>query len=134
VLARVAALEHGVALGLLVRDLVDVARREGGDHAQDEHEQQRRDREADHDRGQRHPLAERVAHVASADGVDRGGAARQPRRDQRQDGGLGDQHHAEHDADQVAVEQQVRARAEQRRGGQGERELHASPASTSRAR
>ena len=69
-------------------------------------------------------LAERVAHVALGQRVDRGRAARQPRGDQRQDGRLRDQDDAEHDADQVAVQQQVRAGAEERRGGEGERELH----------
>ena len=94
---------------------------EGLHDAQDEHEQQRGDREPDDDRGQRHRLAERVAHVALGQRVDRRGAARQARGDQRQHRRLRDQHDAEHDADQVAVEQQVGAGAEQGRGGERER-------------
>ena len=58
--------------------------------------------------------------------VDRRRAARQARGDERQDRGLRDDHDAEHDAHEVAAEQQVRAGAEQDGGGEREHEVHQS--------
>ena len=58
--------------------------------------------------------------------IDRCRAARQARGDQRQHRRLRDQDDAEHHADQVAVEQQVGAGAEEGRGDEREDELHSA--------
>src|SRR4051812_12482400 len=130
---RFFALEARVAVGLLVGDVVKLAGPEGEHHAEDENEQQRRHGQPDDDRRQRHRLAQRIARLP-AERVDRRAAAGQARGDERQGRRLRDDDEAQDDAHEVAVGDEVRAGAEQHRGGQGESEVHEGGSPTRRAR
>src|SRR4029079_983813 len=81
----------------------------------------------DDDRGQSHRLAQGIAYATLRQRIDRRRAALERCCEEREDRGLGDDDNAEDESNQVTVEDQERAHAEEGRRGECEDEGHPSP-------